>query len=327
MIEQSAKVIAQSISPDGTKITTMHFREWRPIHSELMTHKILGKSAGSSRARPSKAIIEQVRNEPMMPVRFGANQPGMQDKGSGHNQPCFFDLGSGNCPLPFQNAEGLWQYAAQQAAKAAEALDKAGYHKQIVNRLLEPFTYIDVLVTGTEWNNFFYLRDHEDADPTMRDLAIKAKRAMNEAVPTVLHPGEWHLPFIVPEDWDWAREYAESTFMFADGDSYEQTVAILRKISAARCARVSYKLFDGTTDHMKDLKLFQDLIMSQPVHASPSEHQATPMFSPELVGNSFVPELWEPGITHVDLAGQFWSAFLRGWVQFRKLIPNEHTPG
>lgn len=313
MIEQSAKVIAQSISSDGTKITTMHFREWRPIHSELMTHKMLGKSAGSSRARPSKAIIDQVRNNPWGPVHWGANQPGMQASKELENK---------------DHAKDLWKWAALDAAAAATRLLDIGAHKQVVNRLLEPFTYIDVLITGTEWNNFFYLRDHEDADPSMRDLAIKAKKAMEEAVPTVLQPGEWHLPFIVPEDWDWAREYAESNFMFANGNSYEQTVAILRKISAARCARVSYKLFDGTTDHMKDLKLFEDLIVSQPVHASPSEHQATPMVRPTLTNSQlFVPSNWQEGVTHIDRDGQFWSAFLRGWVQFRKLIPNEHVPG
>lgn len=322
MIEQSAKVIAQSISPYGTKITTMHFREWRPIHSELMTHKMLGKSAGSSRARPSKAIIEQVRNEPMMPVEWGKNEPGMKAR----------TLLSAE---DTEHAKFVWKNAATQAGILAEYLEKIGAHKQIVNRLLEPFTYIDVLVTGTEWNNFFYLRDHEDADPSMRDLAVKAKKAMDEAVPTVLQPGEWHLPFIVPEDWDWAREYAEANYMFAGGDSYAKTVDILRKISAARCARVSYKLFDGTTDHMKDLKLFEDLIVSQPVHASPSEHQATPMQPPTneakfggvTVNRLVEPSTWEPGITHVDRNGQFWSAFLRGWVQFRKLIPNEHVPG
>lgn len=320
MIEQSAKVIAQSISPDGIKITTMHFREWRPIHSELMTHKILGKSAGSSRARPSKAIIEQVMQSPMMPVAWGKNQPGMKAE----------KLLEGD-DLKF--AKIHWERAAREAALAAEALEKTGAHKQIVNRLLEPFTYIDVLVTGTEWNNFFHLRDHEDADPSMRDLAVKAKKAMNEAVPTVLHPGEWHLPFIVPEDWDWAREHVETTRMHVSGELYDQTVEVLRKISAARCARVSYKLFDGTTDHMKDLKLFEDLIVSQPVHASPSEHQATPMrfTNTKPYGgdswNAFHPDNWGPGVTHVDRNGQFWSAFLRGWIQFRKLIPNEYVPG
>lgn len=315
MIEQSAKVIAQSISPDGTKITTMHFREWRPIHSELMTHKMLGKSAGSSRARPSKAIIDQVKNEPMMPVEWGKNEPGMKAR----------TLLSAE---DTEEAKYMWESAAMQAGIFAEYLEEIGAHKQIVNRLLEPFTYIDVLVTGTEWNNFFYLRDHEDADPSMRDLAIKTKKAMEEAVPTVLYPGEWHLPFIVPEDWDWAREYAKSNFMFANGDSYNQTIAILRKISAARCARVSYKLFDGTTDHIKDLKLFEDLIVSQPVHASPSEHQATPMARTKMNEDQmFSPKYWQEGVTHVDRDGQFWSAFFRGWVQFRKLIPNEHVPG
>lgn len=318
MIEQSATVIAHSISTEGIPLITLHLREWRPIHSELMTHKMLGKSAGSSRARPSKAIIEQVRNEPMTPVEWGKNEPGMKAKTLLNSDDAI-------------NAQFFWEHAAKFTAQQAEYLMELGAHKQIVNRLLEPFTYIDVLVTGTEWNNFFHLRDHEDADPTMRDLAVKAKKAIAESVPTQLKPGEWHLPFIVPEDWDWAREYAEANHMFAGGDSYTKTVEILRKISAARCARVSYKLFDGTTDHMKDLQLFEDLIISEPVHASPSEHQGTPIrpmdeFKPRI-NDPFEVGSWDEGVTHIDRDGQLWSSFFRGWVQHRKLIPNEYVPG
>lgn len=314
MIEQSATVIAHSISPEGIPLITLHLREWRPIHSELMTHKMLGKSAGSSRARPSKAIIEQVRNEPMMPIEWGKNEPGMKATE-------LMDVDDA------QMMQTHWHMAAIASADQAEFMMTHGAHKQIVNRLLEPFTYIDVLVTGTEWNNFFHLRDHEDADPSMRDLAVKAKKAIAESVSTQLKPGEWHLPYITPDDWVWAKNFCKHDRITRDEPTYQEMVSLLRKISAARCARVSYKLFDGTTDHMKDLQLFEDLIISEPVHASPSEHQGTPMTYPLIKGTLFNPDHWEEGVTHIDRSGQLWSAFFKGWVQHRKLIPNEHVPG
>lgn len=327
---QFANVIAHS-EYKGKEIITVHARCWRPIHSENLTHKMIGKSAGSSRARPSAAIIEQVRHDPWMPVRFGANQPGMQDKGTNHEEPCFYDLGSGNSPLPFQTAEGLWQFAAIQAAKGAEALNNAGYHKQVVNRLLEPFTYIDVLFTATEWNNYFHLRDHEDADPSLRDIAVKIRDAITKSTPTMLSVGEWHLPFITDEDREWAIAHLQKGRLTRDMPKRTEVNDLLVKISAARCARISYKLFDGTTDQLKDLDLFERLLVSQPVHASPAEHQATPMAIPSIVHlkdgwDNFHPDTWQEGITHVDKYGKFWSANLQGWVQHRKLIPNEFLP-
>lgn len=279
---------------------------------------MLGKSAGSSRARPSKAIIDQVKNDPMMPVEWGKNEPGMKAK-------TLLDAET------TAEAKFWWGTAAKRAADNAAILEKLGAHKQIVNRLLEPFTYIDVLVTGTDWNNFFHLRDHEDADPTMHDLAVKAKKAIAESVPTQLKPGEWHLPYITPDDWVWAKNFCKYGRVTRDEPTYQEMVLVLRKISAARCARVSYKLFDGTTDHMKDLQLFEDLIISEPVHASPSEHQGTPIrptdeFKPRI-NEPFEVSSWDEGITHVDRDGQLWSSFFRGWVQHRKLIPNEYVPG
>ncbi|QYW02253.1 thymidylate synthase [Stenotrophomonas phage Philippe] len=287
-------ILAHSVSPQGIELITWQLRYWRPIHSELMTHRVFSRNAGSSRARPSKAIIDQVRNDPWGPLHWGANEPGMQ----------------ANAELTdTAGAQAIWRMAAQTAAgRAHQLMDNYGAHKQIVNRLLEPFTYIDVVLSGTDFANWYALRDHKDAQPEIRELASLMKEVQAHSAPQLLEPGEWHLPYITEEDWTTAASVVpESRYQERD------VLELLRKASAARCARVSYKLHDGSkTDFTKDLELFERLLVSQPLHASPAEHQATP--------DSFEPmtQTWDNLREH----GNF-----RGWRQFRKQLPNEYVPG
>lgn len=242
------QIIADSISPAGSRIVTFQLRYWRAIHAEVMTHRAFSRNAGSSRARPSAAIIEQVRNDPWGPRHWGANQPGMQ---------------AGDEVEDVGVAQRAWRRSAVWAAQHAEELLEQGLHKQIVNRVLEPFTYIDVVLTSTMpgLSNFFELRIHPDAQPEIQDLARAMRQVMDESVPQSLGYGEWHLPYITKEE--------------RDCDEYP--TALLRKLSVARCARVSYKAFDGTVDEDKDLALYKKLVGAHPMHASPAEHQATPL--------------------------------------------------
>ena len=292
MSRAQATVIAHSISEQGIPLITFQLRYWRPIHAELMTHRVFSRNAGSSRARPSKAIIEQVRNDPWGPIHWGKNQPGMQ----AHEQI-----------QHVEHAEDRWRWAAEDAANAALGLLDIGLHKQVVNRLLEPFTYIDVVMTGTDFANWFALRDHADADPGIQDLAQAMKRALADSEPKYLNPGQWHLPYITEDDYVSVREY------MAEGevDANSNPLPLLRKISAARCARVSYKAFDGTVAPVSaDLKLFDKLVQANLVHASPTEHQATP-------------DLWDYDMwVNPEKHGNF-----RGWIQHRKLIQNEYVRG
>jgi hypothetical protein len=153
--------------------------------------------------------------------------------------------------------EEAWWYAANQAANIAEAMSAAGYHKQIVNRLLEPFQWMRIIVSATEWDNFYDLRDHPDADPSMIKLAQTMRKAWNESTPKFLFPGQWHLPYVLPHE---RRIYGLDT---------------LQMISTARCARVSYLTHDGKEPVIeKDIKLHNDLVNSTPIHASPTEHAA-----------------------------------------------------
>lgn len=293
--QATATVIADSISQQGIRLTTFQLRYWRPIHSELMTHREFSRCAGSSRARPSKAIIEQVRDNPWAPVEWGKNQPGMQAK----------ELLTQNALV---TAQHLWEIAAADAAVIASMMVNVGAHKQIVNRLLEPFTYIDVVVSSTSYANWFFLRDHEDADPTIRDLAIKMRIARDASTPKLLLSGQWHLPYIIEEDRNDPRvlvhtEYAQNQ--------------MLASVSAARCARTSYKAHDGTNTTVEaDLGLYDRLVGSTPLHASPTEHQATPDEKIRAKGSVFDNIIW----ANPQLHGNF-----EGWIQFRKTHNHEYV--
>lgn len=294
-------ILAHSVSNEGIELITWQLRYWRPIHSELMTHRVFSRNAGSSRARPSQAIIDQVRNDPWGPLHWGKNEPGMQ----------------ANAELEgpaLELAKSTWGIAAMDAAISAGRLVERGAHKQIVNRLLEPFTYIDVVLSGTDFANWYALRDHKDAQPEIRELASQMKEVQAHSKPTPLELGEWHLPYVTDLDRANAQLFGDS-FIY-NGTKMDQ-LELLRRVSAARCARVSYKLHDGnSTDFGKDLDLFERLLVSQPLHASPAEHQATPDGQYNNMGGGN--EQWK----HPHEHGNF-----RGWRQFRKMLPNEFVPG
>lgn len=266
----SAKIIEDSISDSGVRLTTLQLCYPRFIHAEVMTHRVFSRNASSSRAIPVAKMIEQVRTNPAMPIHWGLNQPGMQ----ANHELCGYTL---------DHAKELWSEAAWNAARVAEAMMESDLHKQVANRILEPFQWIHVIVTATEWDNFFELRDHPDAQPEIRALAIAMKEAFAGSRPMTLGEGEWHLPYVTR---------AERAEHFYDN------VDLLLKISAARCARVSYLTHDGQQpDIKKDSALYERLVGSVPLHASPVEHQATPLPSAEM-----------------------WSGNFRGWLQYRKLI-------
>lgn len=317
MPQASAIIIADSISPEGIRLTTFQLQYWRPIHSELMTHRVFSRNAGSSRARPSAKIIEQVRNDPWGPIHWGKNEPGMQASVELEGE----DLNS---------AIHYWKMQAEIAATGAELLNKLGVHKQAVNRLLEPFTYIDVVVTATDFANWFALRDHADAQPEIRELAQLMREVYDHSEPKLLKPGEWHLPYITDEDLVEARSLIDPFASSSPPWHGLNALDLLMRASAARCARVSYKLHDGNkTDFAKDLELFERLLVSQPLHASPAEHQATPdrfehdefIVSLDRVNAPMMPRGKKRWI-NPQLHGNF-----RGWCQHRKMLPNEFVAG
>jgi len=220
----TAKIIADTIW-NGNRITTMQLRYPRFIHSEFMTHRAFSRNASSSRAIPVDRLIADVENDPAMPIHWGSNKPGMQ------------------AGPEIASCEKQWLLARDAAVIHAARISAYGLHKQIVNRILEPFAHINVLVTATEWDNFFALRDHPDAQPEIQALAKVMRKARDESIPV---EDDMHSPY--HDD---------------------------PKRSAARCARVSYLTHEGKEPtYDQDMALFERLAHANPMHSSPMEHQA-----------------------------------------------------
>lgn len=318
-----ANIIAHSISPQGKEVITYELIYPRIIHAEIMTHKMLSKNAASSRAIPVSKVIDMVRNNPAMPIRFGANQAGMQDKGEEYSA-----LIQGYTPQEW------WDLAAKSAARFSEEFNDVGYHKQVANRITEPFQWMKTVMTGTEWENFFWLRKHEAADPTLHHSADLMFDAYEASEPVLLESGEWHLPYY--QDGFWKVDIFESLHYPGITDSYGNTLEQATNISMSCCAQVSYRTLDDTLEKAERvvdrLNLGKD--MTEPVHASPSEHQCTPMkeaIGPsklsswdEAVNLSPLIDTWEDGITAYHKQLGFMSGNLAGWVQKRQLISG-HT--
>lgn len=317
-----AKIIADSVSPEGKRITTFELEYPRIIHAELMTHRLFSRNAMSSRAVPIAKMIEQVVDNPAMPVRFGANQPGMQDKGFEHT-----------ALVNDYSGREWWKLAALSASRFAQNFADAGYHKQIANRLLEPFQRMKAVFTATDLNNFWWLRIDADADPTIEALVMEMKRAFDDSNPEPLLPGEWHTPYV---DHVYEHKTDDGPGIFVgyciQGQEDVSPVMLTKEeaiaISASCCAQVSYRVLNNTKD--KALDIYQKLISGNKVHASPFEHQATPMLFNTLIRHSLMsddPSEWEKGITHADRKGYFWSANFCGWVQNRQLLSGHAVSG
>lgn len=280
----SAKIIADSISYRNTRLTTFVLKYPRFIHAEFMTHRVFSRNAASSRAIPVKTMIQRIIDDPAMPVHWGKNQPGMQANEE-------LD------PVAIAGCKNQWLQARDQAIFAAESLIATGLHKQIANRILEPWMHIEVVCTGTDFSNFYALRNHPMAQPEMQALAKAMLAAHEESVPVLKQAGEWHLPFIKDDELRTDLNPAELKL-------YNWHLA---QISAARCARVSYLKHDGSTaTQEEDLELYARLMAGTPKHASPAEHQAQVPLSSRIL--------------------QRYRSNLSGWISFRKMHDGETVP-
>lgn len=288
----AASVLAHSISSDGITFLTMEIEYPRFIHSELMTHRMLSKNAASSRAIPIESVNNHILSNTAQPIYWGANQPGMQASKEIDDIPA---------------AIKAWMKARDNAIASANELADLGVHKQIANRLTETFVVMKTIISGTEWGNLFYLRDHEGAQPEFRYLVKLMKEAIAKSVPVALKYGEWHLPYVSS-----VRDETGKLIYLGHNDE-ELSLEYAKKVSAACCAQVSYRKLDDTIEKCESI--FTKLIESDPKHCSPVEHQATPI---NLSVNTS-----HPGISHMTKDGMLWSGNLRGWIQYRKTILNE----
>lgn len=326
----SVQVIADSISSYRKRLTTILATYPRFIHAEVMTHRVFSRNASSSRAIPFVKLRDEILSGTAMPIHWGKNQPGMQ---AFEEHDALVKLPSymgGTEVLP----KLAWEMTAGIAMDIASSFWDAGYHKQIVNRLVEPFSHIHVVITSTEWDNFFGLRCHPDAQPEIRELADQIKAAMDESTPVHLEKGEWHLPFVTDADWQEAVLVAADNAALISVEESEpvetmhhddtDVLKILLKVSSARCARTSYRTFDGKVSTVAaDVALCDKLTKSRPIHSSPFEHQGTPDEKREVM-KVYRDEMgnWDMKYATItdEWAEQEKHGNLVGFIQHRKVL-------
>ena len=271
--------VASSISELGYRVDTIQTRYPRMVHSEVMTHRVFSRNGRSSRAVPVVTMMEEAKH-PYIPF-FMKNRPGMTASEHLSEAEAF-------------EAEAIWRAMAESCREGVLKLQEIGVHKQWANRPLEWFGYIDVLITSVCWANWDALRLDGGAQPEVRDIAKVILAARNDAVPSLLKPGEWHLPYILEEE-------------------RSLDVELLKRLSTARSARLTIKPFDGDASHEAELSRYERLMISQPVHASPAEHQCTPDV---VIGRDQKGRLvWDDG-----------RGNLLGWRQHRHEVPHESVP-
>ena len=247
-----AEVVSDTVW-NGERITTLQLRLPRFILAQLNTHRVFSRSTASSRAIPTSKLLEMVKNDTVQPVYWGKNQAGMQ---------ALEEVDAETKEKALQE----WRLAALNASKTAENLLELGLHKQIANRILEPFMWTETIVTATEWDNFFKLRLHEDSQPEIQELARCMKEALDNSEPV---ESNIHLPYITLDEME---DYVQGSI--EDIESLNECLyQYFVPISAARCARVSYLNHDQSKPVIeKDLATAEKLLSAG--HWSPFEHQA-----------------------------------------------------
>jgi thymidylate synthase ThyX len=286
----AVKIVKDSLAPCGVRFTTWALTYPRFVHAELMTHREFSRNSASSRAIPSEKLRALVRETPALPIWWGKNQPGMQAREELSDQRGT-DISDGMITetySPREVAQNFWLSARDSMLRTVEALERVGLHKQIANRLLEPWMPITVLVSATNFRNWFHLRDHPDAQPEIQIIATEMHYQYLETEPEILEVGEWHMPY---NEWDGIEGWS---------------IGARKLISVGRCARLSYLTHEGVRDPAKDIELAERLIKSWrdggPGHFSPFEHVAQALSTPERIGN------------------------FTGWKQYRKTFRGEAGP-
>lgn len=271
----TVKIVQDSITDDGSRLITWCWEYWRGIHEEVMTHRSLSRNSASSRAIPTARMRDWVTGRPFIPAHFGKNEKGMQASSE------IDDI---------ETARTWWLKGLElMAAHHAEG-ERLGLHKQIVNRVIQPWMMIAVVVSATDHANLFHLRKHPAAEPHFQIIASLAWELFHNHMPRYVRPGDWHLPYVDGE-----------------GDPEAFDLERCKKISTARCARVSYLTHEGKRDIQADIELHDRLAATasmgaDPMHASPFEHPAMAVGRRERIGN------------------------FEGWKQYRKFFANEAGP-
>jgi thymidylate synthase ThyX len=289
------------MSPDGVRLTTLEVTFPRIVLAEFNTHRMFSRNSASSRAIPVEKMIQRVMDDPFVPVWWGKNQKGMQaaEELSDLDPPDGDGLRFGS---PRAKSKLEWLHARNNAVESVRSLQAYDLHKQIANRLLEPWLWHTVIVTATEWANFFALRRHKDAQPEIRVAADMMWDAREASSPEALGDKVWHMPLVDPVE------------VTASWGQKPDWLDYWKKVSVGRCTRVSYLTHDGKRDPDEDVALCERIRKAG--HMSPFEHVARPM----RLGDPWFPFGGGGPVLHLKdaFAGNF-----RGWIQMRKELPNE----
>lgn len=324
----SARIVAKSVSAySGQEIITWEYDAPKYLLGEINTHTIMVRNAQSSRAVPVKKVIEQIRSNPVTPIHWGKNRAGMVAEEE-IEASVFMDLSNYDWSYRQCNVDRdmAWKNTSFQISQLMERWDMAGYHKQIVNRIGEAFTFVRGVITATEIDNFFHLRYHKDADPFMQELAKCMWEAYEQAEAEVLYEGEWHTPYVEHTRLlkDGSLSYGSREYNEHDSVPSWSPIPLDQalKTSSAACGQVSYRKLDTSEETVE--RVWNNLMGGDTIHASVTGHQATPMKEPYNEHWHTDGIKWQDGITHVDKEGNFWSAQFKHWVMHRKTIPGEY---
>lgn len=298
------KVIQDSINTSGDRMVTYEIETYRYIWAEVLTHKMLVKNAQSSRAVPVKSVASVNEHNYVEPIVWGKNKAGMSASEELEGDK-------------LEEAKKLWNIAAVNAFNSSRLLSDIDLHKQVSNRITEPFSRIKAVISGTEWDNFFWLRTDEEAvQPEFYDLARKMLDARKQSTPFLLRQNELHVPYIerVVEAKDGLVHYYSN--------NKEVSMQDAMKISASCAAQVSYRRLDSS--YSKAIEIYDKLFNGPKPHLSPVEHVAIalPSNRATLLERIF-PSRLTNGISHIDREGYLWSGSLKGFVQYRKLMELE----
>lgn len=286
----SARIIADTTSECHSRLVTFELTLPKWIQAEFNTHRLISRNSASSRAIPVKKMLDRIKADPVIPVFWGKNQSGMS---------AYEELDEEKKGI----AENIWRLAGSVAMGAVESLLEVGLHKQIANRILEPWMFTTIIASATEWDHLFALRDHPHAQPEFAKVAGIMHELYKTNKSRLVGPDEnrWHTPYVDGQEW-WKLR--------GEGMSVKDILMV----SAGRCARVSYLTHDGVRDPKADVELCQRLIKDG--HMSPLEHVARSCSMTEWA-NLDVGRQWS--IYRVP-TGNFW-----GWQQLRKVLKNEHN--
>ena len=339
----SAQVVADSLSPQGDRLTSLLITFPRIILSELLTHRMLSKNTSSSRAIPFKKMVESVQNDPFIPIAWQKHHSGMQ--GTEYWDVSIIEEIGG---FDYTNIPAKWLRARDTAINMAETLHDSpiGITKQLCNRLLEPFMWTTMLITGSKegWDNFFELRcpryygvyksqkellvtnveerikpfserpNESQAEIHIQVLAEKIYDAVNESFHTQILPTMWHVPF---------RKKINELYPEVENDSED-----IVKISVSMAARASYTVVGTEKILTKEehISLHDRLLTQDPPHSSPMEHCAQAMNSEQydrfLKGDiNFEVGYHTNELNSKDKRG--WCRNFKGFIPYRHIIETE----